>query len=91
MPYVMRIVGLVRGGATPHDGRYVVEFDAGPVGLPLGECVLRTSRNIEHARRYATREDAHYAWRSMDIREPTRPDGRPNRPLTVFSVEILAV
>lgn len=91
MSYAIKIVGLVQGFPSVHDGKWLVDYDPSPDDQPIGHCLLRTSANKEHARRFKTREDAHYLWTRIDGRQPVRADGRLNRPLTAYSVFITEV
>ena len=88
---VIKILGLCNGGETGFDGQYVVEYDPArdgedKRGLPM-LCHLKTSPHEEEAARYTT-EEAFELWRAVDPRVPVRPDGKPNRPLTAFTVEV---
>lgn len=89
--YVMMLVGLVNGQPHPFDKQYVVEYDPGPENMPQGECLLRVTKNIDLAKRFPSRTSAHEEWRRIDPRKPIRADGRPNRPLTAWSVFIQPV
>ena len=80
---VIKILGLVNGGVTPFDGQYVVAWDPSRDVLVS----LQTTSDVDKATRY-TVEGAFELWRAVDPRDPVRPDGKPNRPLTAFSVEI---
>ena len=87
---VIQVIGLIQGGNTGFDGQFVVEYDAGRDGVePLSAmpmmAYLRTTANLDEATRYTSTE-AFELWRSVDPRNPTRPDGRPNRPFTAFNV-----
>ena len=46
-------------------------------------------RNPATAMKFATFLDAMELWQSVPRNRPVRPDGRPNRPLTSFTVEIV--
>ena len=91
---VIRIVGLVGGAPSPFDGRYLVEYDPERLGVdPAGQPMLAhvlTSEHRSEALELAGVPEAHALWTRVAEREPVRPDGRPNRPLTAFSVELLA-
>jgi hypothetical protein len=86
---VIQIVGLATGGPSLFDGEYLVDYDPDREGVsPDGEpmlAVLRTTPRLEEARRY-TPEEAFECWRRKSTRWPRRPDGKPNRPLTAFTV-----
>jgi len=85
---VIRIIGLVNGGETEFDGQYLTEYDPTRDGVsPSGEpmlCHLRTTPDIDKAARFTT-EQAFETWK---LSHGVRPDGRPSRPLSAFSVEI---
>lgn len=54
-----------------------------PTGIPT------FSEDISQARRFNTPSDAFDFWRTRSQTCPNRPDGRQNRPLTMFSIEII--
>jgi hypothetical protein len=87
---VIKIVGLANGEPSVFDDQYIVEFDPGRDGTEPGtgrfmRCHLVTTPDIREATVFDAM-DAIKLWRSVDPREPTRPDGKPNRPLTAWSV-----
>ncbi len=88
----MQIVGLVARPPTPFDGQYVLEYDPERNGVaPDGRLMsahIVTTKDVGRARRWATGGEALAFWRQVCQREPTRIDGKPNRPLTAFTVEI---
>jgi len=90
---VIRIIGLINGGKTAFDGQYLVQYDPGrggvePVtGRPM-LCHMVTHPDVEQATKYSV-TDAVKVWQAVDPRHPVRADGKPNRPLTAFSVEIM--
>jgi hypothetical protein len=91
---VIKLVGLAGGqGASPLDGEYLVQYDPGRDGVdPNGNRMLAhiaTSPRRADALVFETVAEAHACWTRVDPRQPVRADGRPNRPLTAFSVEIL--
>ena len=85
---VIQIASLIDGTRTPFDGQYVVEYD--PDRAPASPCCahLVTTPDIESATRY-TKLEALELWRKVDPEHPLRRDGKPNRPLTAFSVAII--
>jgi hypothetical protein len=89
---IIRVLGLVNGPTTSFDGQYVLEYDAGrdsrePGTHNLMTCHLRTTPNPRQATQYTT-EQAHQLWTQTDPRNPTRPDGKPNRPFTAFTIAL---
>lgn len=89
----IKIIGLAVGQPTPADGEYVVEYDPSRPGRDAnGEellCHLVTTPDPNEALELPTKMEAFELWRSVDQRQPLRPDGRPNRPLTAYTVDIL--
>lgn len=88
---VIKIICLADGRATEFDGQYVTEYDPSrtsrsPAGAEM-LCHLRTTPDRAKALKLSAR-DAFELWRKVDERNPVRSDGRPNRPLTAFTVEI---
>jgi hypothetical protein len=59
--------------------------DAGPMGTPH---ILFTERR-DLAMRFPSGAAALACWQTQSTRHPLRADGKPNRPLTAFSVEIV--
>jgi hypothetical protein len=89
MPYLMQIIGI-EGMSTPFDGEYLVEYDPSrnsfdPDGMPMLAHVV-TTKNPSRAKRYENLEAIHAEWTRVDPRQPVRPDGQPNRPLTAFTI-----
>lgn len=95
-PCVIRLLGLVnKSKATPHDGRYLVEYDPWwltqrtPDGLLIRKLV--TSDDPAKARVFDDFVTAFRTWNAVAPNQPTKPDGLPNRPLAAFNVEFLQV
>jgi hypothetical protein len=86
----IKLVGLVSGGQTEFDGRYLVDFDPLPLrdaGGEEGEFIhLDTTDNPAMAKLFSSCEDAYNFYIQSSGR--MRPDGEMDRPLTAFSVEI---
>jgi hypothetical protein len=84
----LRIVGLVNGGSTPFDNQWLVSYDPDyhwPDGTYDGGD-LRTSPDERDARQFIDVKAAVEYWRQG---HGTCADGKPNRPLTAFNVEIV--
>lgn len=59
-----------------------------PNAMPVP--VIEFAHDRAHALRFASHIEAAECWRAVREPEPIRPwDGKPNRPLTAYSVEIL--
>lgn len=84
MPFRIRIERLGDGKATPLGGKFVCTFDPEPHG---GRGNLTVTANPFEALAFATMEDAIRFWRQTSKTVPVRHDGKPNRPLTAYTVE----
>lgn len=76
---------------TEFDGAYVVEYDPSRDGVsPSGQymvCHLRVTLNPAEARRFTSAEAAlAYYMQAYGVRPN---DGKPNRPLTALTIEVL--
>jgi hypothetical protein len=84
----IKIIGLTNGDPTPFDNTYLVEYDPMRPGVsPEGEPMLAhmvTTRDPEQATVFSPAE----ALALWQLSNGVRPDGKPNRPLTAFNVEI---
>ena len=81
MPTVMVLVEHATGGELPA-GQYLSSYDADAVG---DRGIKMTTREAD-AMRFRTLEDALQCWKRQSRTRPWRPDGRPNRPLTAYTV-----
>lgn len=94
MAVVILLVTYADGHTTPVDGQYLVDYD--PTWLDIGEYgllikTLKTSPDIADAKRFDDAGAAFECWRMVSPNNPMRPDGKPNRPLTAFTVELVTV
>ncbi len=92
-PLVVQIVGLVSGVPSSFDGKYLVEYDPerdgiSPDGRPMVAHIVVSSNKAE-AKVFADLEEARACWAQVPKRQPVRRDGKPNRPLTAFTVTML--
>jgi hypothetical protein len=54
---------------------------------PPADSVVLTGR-ADEAKRFADKVEAFEAWRGINQVDPVRPDGKLNRPLSAYTVEI---
>ena len=85
----MLILGLVNGDPTPFDGTWLVDYDptrpgTDPGGRPM-IAHLVTTDDPRQAREFGSAGEAEAFWKQA---HGVRKDGRPNRPLTAFVIEI---
>lgn len=82
MEYVIRLIKLASGASDPNEGKYVKDFD--PAAFD-GRGSLVSTPDEDLARRFPNAIDAWEYWRQSAGR---RPDGKHNRPLTAWTVDI---
>lgn len=86
MSVVLKIIGLTNGEVSPFDGEYVAAYDptyVHPEGYDGG--ILEVCQERDEALQFPDAMAALECWKqSYGMRE----DGKPNRPLTAFSVEV---
>lgn len=86
MTAVIQIVGLATGEPSSADGLYVQAYSPNGNG-GRGDLVL--TNDVTEAYVYETSADALEDWKRVSETHPTREDGKPNRPMTAFSVAAL--
>lgn len=90
---VLKFEGMANGDPGPFDGQYLLEYDPErdgetPEGRPMIAHILATP-DPSKALRFPGAREALECWKRTCERDPTRPDGRPNRPLTAFTVAVV--
>jgi hypothetical protein len=86
---VVRIWGLADGTATSLDGRWLVAYDPTKPGRdPTGRRMTATIDTTDEPAE-ATRWSSYHALHELIMTAiGTRPDGRPDRPITAFNLAI---
>lgn len=82
---IVRIVGAVGDIATPHDGHFLMDWNP---HTEYGHLEVYSTAIKYKAKRFAEAKDALDEWNTVSNVQPTRPDGKPNRPLTALSILI---
>jgi hypothetical protein len=85
MTVVIQIIAPAFGHDPEMEGKYVKEYDPDAndgLGFVLG--VL----NPEEAKKFDSAGDALRFYRQVSTVRPVRPDGKPNRPLTAYTISI---
>lgn len=79
---------VMRGYGTLHDqssrGMYLLAFD---VDGFQGAGIVRWTADARRARRFETAMDVLQCWHTVSTVHPVRDDGKPNRPLTAYTIE----
>jgi hypothetical protein len=86
--HVIKAHSFANGAPCPHAGLYLksMDFDAHD-GIGAAEFTPR----IERAMKFESATAALEFWRTVSKVKPIREDGKPNRPLTALTAEILPV
>lgn len=90
MQHVIRIAGVPLDlDHTPVEvGHYLKTYQASGGN---GHGFIETTGNIAKAIHFPDARAAMECWRTVSTTHPRRPDGKPNRPLTAFTVELVKV
>lgn len=90
MQYVMKIIGKASGLPTEFDGQFLLEYDPTRKGHMNGRTIIAhivTVSDPSHALKFDSFQSVMKMWK---LENGTRPyDGKPNRPLTAFTIEPL--
>ena len=86
MSCVVVVRGLADGGRTPHDDRYVVRWNQ---HTRFGTCDIDTTAEREKAKHFTNAGEVFAQWKTTSQVQPRRRDGKPNRPLTGLTIEII--
>lgn len=88
--YGIKLVAHGRTGPEiePTEWLYAFDPDGGDENIAYPTGTVESGDDPAKAFRFATAKEAAALFRLESTRTPVRPDGRPNRPLTAFTVEI---
>ena len=82
---ILRVLGAADGTPTPHDGRYVTDWN--PHTL-FGILAVNSTADRDKATVFESHE-AMERWKAISSIQKRRPDGRANRPLSALTVEFI--
>lgn len=85
MKVVVKVIGSASGGYTPHNNRYVRKWNP---HTKFGTLDLVSVKYPQLAREFEFFEVLE-EWKMVSNTQETRPDGKPNRPLTGVTIEIV--
>jgi len=90
MAYVIRIISKADETPSECDGQWVMSYDAhvGPQNDGLISGYLITTPELRRAKKFATQQEALECYGQQN---GLRPDGKPNRPMTAFTVCIESI
>jgi hypothetical protein len=89
--YVLRVWDMLGyaiadpNGKFPYPGQFLAAYDVNAHG---GQGTCRFTDKLEEALLFGSAAAALGVYRSQSTIKPTRDDGQPNRPLTVFTMEV---
>ncbi len=83
---VIQIIGLANGmDSGGAEGQYVHRYN--PDGnMGRGDLILTHDKS--KAKRYMDFKQATDDWRRISTTHPVRHDGKPNRPMTAFTIQV---
>lgn len=84
--FALRLLGSASTGPTPHDGEFLESMDFEAHG---GRGEMVTTPDLAKAMRFDVHNDPLKFLARSPKCAPTRPDGRPNRPLTKMNWEFV--
>lgn len=84
MPTILRVHGSASSGWVPDEPTWLETFD---IDFYDGLGRVRMTTDRWRAYRFPDFGAAMGAWKTQSLVRPLRPDGKPNRPLTAFTVE----
>jgi hypothetical protein len=85
--YLLKCEGFANNADCPFEGQFLQWFDP---NAPLTGQIGGWTRDMSKAKVFVTTSEALEYWRQpRTIDNQIRPDGKPNRPLTAFSVSIV--
>jgi hypothetical protein len=85
---IIELVGVANPLSSPDSmrpGEFLCSFDPDAYG---GIGRAESTPDVEQALKFADAKDAYECWRKQSTVRPLRDDGKPNRPLTAYTVEI---
>lgn len=88
MRYVIRVIEQVGPAVQPEthpNGKWVFRYDPEAFG---GQGDAELTSKLKKAKRFPTKEAAMAFIMQQPKARPTRPDGKPNRPLLAFSLTV---
>jgi hypothetical protein len=86
MPVVMRVMGCVAGWHLGEmEGWYIHYVDVQAAATSIDW--LQLTEDLKDAWVWDSIEEATETWREILMSDPVRPDGKPNRPLSAFTIE----
>ena len=86
MTAIIRIIGPAwEGGPADLDGLWLKAYDP---DAQDGHGTIVGTKHRANAMQFTDMAAAMRCWRQPSTARPTRPDGKPNRPLTAFTIEV---
>lgn len=86
MTFTLKLIGLASGEWTHNDGQFLKAYDP---EAHDGRGRIDTTDRLEDAMAFPDAGAALELWKTQSRVRPLRPDGKPNRPLTAYTVEVV--
>lgn len=88
MSVILQLIGLANGAVSDFDGEYVCGLDPDFMN-GLGK--VDSTPEITDAKIFPDLVSAMAFWKTTSTVRPIREDGKPNRPLTAFTVHPITI
>jgi hypothetical protein len=88
MQYVMKVVGFASGESCEVANMYLLSFD---FNADDGQGMGVFTDDLGVAKKFDAPSEAMAFWNTISTVKPFREDGKPNKPMTSSTVEILPV
>jgi hypothetical protein len=86
MPYVIRVLGFADRLECPFTDQFLMQFD---FEADNGRGFGVFTPDVAKAKRFATTAEAMRFWNTRSKTRPTRPDGKPNKPFSATTCEVI--
>jgi hypothetical protein len=86
MTVLIKLIRLEGNGQWLPPGTYLMECDH---EAHEGRGAVVSTPNLEQAMRFADLAEAMRFWNKQSTLRPLREDGKPNKPLTAFTIEVV--
>lgn len=88
MSHVIKVLGLADGSWHAQEDTYLQSFDP---DAHDGRGDAELTDDLAAAMRFENAVEAMRLWQTQSTVQPTRLDGKPNKPLTAFTIEVKQV
>ena len=85
---IIKVLALASAGPSINDDTYLKEFD---FEARNGLGTIITTDSIQEAKSFSGIAEAAEFWKTISTTRPIRPDGKPNRPFTAYTILMVPI